>query len=128
MRRGVKDEFPTCAEPTAAGLCGVFIAWTTVADRAAADRIAEAIVTGGLAVCVQVEGPITSHYRWESKQVREEEFRLCFKVLEPLLPALEAKVLALHPYATPEWVVVRAERVGEKYLSWARTNSSTPPP
>jgi periplasmic divalent cation tolerance protein len=35
--------------------------------------------------------------------------------------------LATHPYDTPEWLVVRAERVAEKYLSWAQANSSTPP-
>jgi periplasmic divalent cation tolerance protein len=40
---------------------------------------------------------------------------------------LEAWILAEHPYETPEWIVVRAEHVAEKYLSWARTSSSTPP-
>ena len=47
--------------------------------------------------------------------------------IEKIRVALEARVLATHPYETPEWLVVRAERVGEKYLSWATTNSSTPP-
>ena len=41
--------------------------------------------------------------------------------------ALEAQVLAGHPYDTPEWLVVRAEHVGEKYLSWAEANATFPP-
>ena len=27
-----------------------------------------------------------------------------------------------HPYDTPEWIVIRAEKVSEKYLSWAEAN------
>jgi periplasmic divalent cation tolerance protein len=43
------------------------------------------------------------------------------------LLALEAHVHRHHPYTTPEWIVVRAEHVGEKYLSWAQANSSPLP-
>ena len=105
----------------------MFIAWTTVAEQADAERIAADAVARNLAVCVQIDGPITSHYRWQGKDERSEEYRLCFKCLVQRLAALEQHVLATHPYETPEWLVVRAERVGEKYLSWAEANSSTPP-
>ena len=105
----------------------MFIAWTTVAEPADAERLAADAVARNLAVCVQIEGPITSHYRWQGKAERGEEFRLCYKCLPGRLEALQQHVLATHPYDTPEWIVVRAERVGEKYLSWANANSSTPP-
>ena len=105
----------------------MFIAWTTVANRADADRLATDAVARNLAVCVQIEGPITSHYRWHGRDERSEEFRLTFKCLPSHLDALQEHVLATHSYDTPEWFVIRAERVGEKYLSWANTNSSTPP-
>ncbi len=97
----------------------MFIAWTTVETREAADRLAAGAVAAGLAACVQIEGPIVSHYVWQGRPERAEEFRLMFKALPDRLAALEQQVLAAHPYGTPEWVVVRAERVGEKYLSWA---------
>ncbi len=125
--RSVKGEFPACVGPVAAGTCGMLIAWTTVAKRDDAERLAADIAGRGLAACVQVDGPIASHYRWEGKPTRTEEFRVTFKLLDHDLPALEQHVLAIHPYDTPEWLVVRAERVGEKYLSWASANSSTPP-
>jgi periplasmic divalent cation tolerance protein len=105
----------------------MLIAWTTVGTRADADRLAANAVARNLAVCVQIDGPITSHYRWEGRAEREEEFRLCFKLLESHASALEDHVLTAHPYETPEWVVLQAEKVGEKYLSWAKANSSTPP-
>ena len=105
----------------------MFIAWTTVANRTDADRLAADVVTRNLAVCVQIDGPIVSHYRWQGQHERSEEFRLLFKCLPARLAALEQHVLASHPYETPEWLVMQAVRVGEKYLSWAEANSSTPP-
>ena len=105
----------------------MFIAWTTVAERADADRLASGAVALNLAVCVQIDGPIFSHYRWHGQDERSEEFRLMFKCLPSHLTALEKYVLAKHPYETPEWIVAQAHRVGEKYLSWAEANSSTPP-
>jgi periplasmic divalent cation tolerance protein len=103
------------------------IAWTTVASRADADRLARETIAANLAVCVQVEGPVTSHYRWNGKDEQAEEFRLVFKCLPVRLAALEEHVISNHPYDCPEWIAVGADRVGEKYLSWAVANSTTPP-
>lgn len=105
----------------------MFVAWTTVANRADADRLAATTVERGLAVCVQIDGPIASHYHWQGKVERSEEFRLAFKCLPARLADLEKFVLGAHPYDTPEWLVVRAERVGEKYLSWAEATVHSPP-
>src|SRR6266545_2017921 len=105
----------------------MFIAWTSVATRADADRLAADVVVRNLAVCAQIDGPIVSHYRWQGKAERSEEFRLWFKCLPSHVESLEQRILATHPYDTPEWIVVRAERVGEKYLSWAGAESTTPP-
>lgn len=105
----------------------MFIAWTTVASRDDAERLAVDAVTRNLAACAQIEGPIVSHYRWRGKVERGEEFRLCFKCLPSHLEPLERRILATHPYEAPEWLVVRADRVGEKYLSWAEAESTTPP-
>ncbi len=99
----------------------MLLAWTTVATRTDADRLAETVVAQRLAACVQVDGPVVSHYIWEGKAERAEEFRLLFKFLPAQLTALEAHVLAHHPYTTPEWIVVRAEHVAQKYLSWAES-------
>ena len=105
----------------------MFVAWTTTANRADADRLAAAALERRLAVCVQVEGPVISTYRWQGKIERSEEFRLTFKCLPAQLVELEAYVLGAHPYSTPEWLAVRAEHVGEKYLSWAEGTVHSPP-
>jgi periplasmic divalent cation tolerance protein len=105
----------------------MLLAWTTVAQRPDAERIAAEAVRLGLAACVQIDGPITSHYCWEGKLEAASEFRLCFKFLPANAAALERHVHAVHPYETPEWIVVEARQVAEKYLSWAKTNSSSRP-
>jgi periplasmic divalent cation tolerance protein len=102
----------------------MIIAWTTVARREEADSLAAGAVAAGLAVCVQVEGPVMSHFRWQGRLQHAEEYRLMLKCLPEQLPALEQHILAAHPYDTPEWIAVRAEQVAEKYLSWARANST----
>ncbi len=105
----------------------MFVAWTTTAKREDADRLARGAVEAHLAACAQVEGPITSHYRWEGKIESAEEFRVCFKYLPANASQLGAWVHRHHPYAVPEWVEVSAENVGEKYLSWAMANSTSLP-
>lgn len=103
------------------------IAWTTVATQSDAEDLATKAVTARLAACVQIEGPIRSCYWWEGRIERGEEFRLTFKCPAETLPRLETLVLDRHPYDTPEWIVVNADAVAEKYLSWVRATSSPSP-
>lgn len=105
----------------------MLIAWTTVGTGADAKKLATAAIAAGLAVCVQIEGPIESHYRWKGRTEKAAEFRLTFKLVPARQAALEALIRELHPYETPEWIVVQAKHVSEKYLSWAESNSSPSP-
>ena len=97
----------------------LLIGWTTLPTREGAEALAAAVIAEGLAACVQVEGPVASHYAWEGRRERAEEFRLCLKFTPGQAAALEALILARHPYEVPEWIWVRAEGVAQKYLSWA---------
>jgi len=105
----------------------MYVAWTTVSQRTEAESLAQTSVVRGFAACVQIEGPVASHYIWQGRSERTEEFRLMFKCTAAQLSALETFVLAQHPYETPEWIAVEASRVGEKYLSWAIANPTNLP-
>lgn len=117
--------FSLAAAVAAATVAAMLIAWTTVTERADAEKLARGAAERRLAACVQIDGPIVSHYFWQGRPERAEEFRLCFKFLPEQQAALETWLFAQHPYDTPEWFVVQAERVGEKYLSWARSNATS---
>ncbi|MCR6656361.1 MAG: divalent-cation tolerance protein CutA [Opitutus sp.] len=106
----------------------MLLAWTTVEDRELAEQLATDAVAEGVAVCAQVEvSPIFSAYRWKGQTQTAREFRILFKCLPEQQKPLEQWVLARHPYEVPEWIVVRPESVGEKYLSWAKADSSNRP-
>jgi periplasmic divalent cation tolerance protein len=105
----------------------MFVAWTTTAKRADADRLARGAVEARLAACAQVDGPVTSYYHWEGRLESAEEFRVWFKYLPANASALNGWVHNHHPFATPQWIEVSAENVGEKYLSWAMANSTSAP-
>jgi len=105
----------------------MLIGWTTVESPEQAEALAAGLVEARLAACVQVEGPVTSHYRWEGRTERAMEYRLMVKFLPGRQVELEAWLFSRHPYRTPEWLVVRADHVAEKYLSWAQANSTSVP-
>ncbi len=99
------------------------IAWTTTETREQAEKLARLAVEEGLAACVQIEGPITSFYRWEGSVEKAGEFRLTLKVLRNNAPALKALVHRNHPYETPQWTVANLADVGENYRKWAESSS-----
>lgn len=105
----------------------MLVAWTTVAEKADADRLARGAVEQRLAACAQIDGPVTSHYHWEGRLEQATEYRIWFKCLPTNGAALGSWVHHHHPYATPQWIVVSAESVGEKYLSWSIANSTSAP-
>lgn len=105
----------------------MLIGWTTVETREQAETLARGLVEARLAACVQIDGPILSVYRWQNRVETAPEHRLAIKFLANRQVELEAWLLHRHPYETPEWIVVRADRVSEKYLSWAHANSTSAP-
>ena len=97
----------------------LYIAWTTTETRDDCERLANGLVEKGFAACVQVNGPVHSFYRWRDEVATTEEYRLMIKIAASKLAEAEAWVLARHPYDTPQWVVVAADRVDAGYLAWA---------
>ena len=127
--RAVPFSLPSSGYPVSAFRPqAMLIAWTTVATLADASRLARGAVEARLAACVQVDGPVTSHYRWEGRIESAQEYRLMFKFLPEQAAALEAWIwrpASLRHARSGSWS--RAEHVSEKYLSWAR-GTSTPAP
>lgn len=92
---------------------------TTLPSRAAADACADRLVGGGLAACVQVDGPIESRYVWRGSQERAAEWRCTCKTTPARQAACIAAILADHPYETPEILVVAAT-AAPGYAAWVR--------
>lgn len=101
------------------------VVFITVPDRAEADRIADTLVGERLAACVNILGPIRSVYRWEGKVAHDEELLLVIKTTRPRYAALEARVLEIHPYQTPEVIALPIEQGSAAYLGWIRTETGS---
>jgi periplasmic divalent cation tolerance protein len=91
---------------------------TNLPDRAAAESLAEALITEQLAACVNILAPCRSVYRWQGSVQHDEEHPLLIKTTEERYAALEQAIRARHPYELPEIVAVRIERGLAAYLDW----------
>jgi periplasmic divalent cation tolerance protein len=102
----------------------VLIALCTCPDTRVADRIAEALVSEGLAACVNILPGIASVYRWEGQVQRDAEVLLLIKTTRGRLPELTDRVRGLHPYELPEVIAVPVSGGLPDYLQWVITCTS----
>lgn len=93
------------------------------AGEDAALAFARTLVDERLAACVNVLAPMTSVYRWKGAVETEAERQIVIKTTRARLPALEARLRALHPYELPELTVLSAE-AGAAYERWVRESVS----
>ena len=91
---------------------------STCGDRAVADRVAEALVAGRLAACVNVVPGIGSTYRWRGKIERDEEVLLLIKTRATALDAIETTIKAESGYELPELIAVEITGGSTEYLGW----------
>jgi periplasmic divalent cation tolerance protein len=98
------------------------IVFVTAPDLRTARKLAKAALAARLAACANLVPKIESHYRWQGKMAVGKEVLLIFKTTAVRLAALETLVLKLHPYDTPEFIVVNLNGGNRRYLEWVKTN------
>ena len=91
---------------------------TNLPDRAAAERLADALIQKRVAACVNILAPCRSVYRWKAAMQHDEEHPVLIKTTAERYPALEAAIRAGHPYELPEIIAVPIERGLPAYLDW----------
>lgn len=93
------------------------IAITTFETGEKAREVASTLVGEKLAACVQVSGPIDSFYIWQGKVESQTEYRMLMKTSSRLEEELRERLLQLHPYETPQWLVL-ASTASPAYGDW----------
>lgn len=101
----------------------VVIVLTTLGAAADANAFARTLVEERLAACVNVLSPMSSTYRWKGSVERDDERQLVMKTTRARLQALEARVRELHPYETPEFVILEAT-ASAAYAAWLGESTS----
>jgi periplasmic divalent cation tolerance protein len=97
----------------------------TAPDRNTASALAEHLVDQRLAACVNITQPVTSVYRWQDQLESAEEYLLLIKTTQRQYAALEAAILALHPYELPEIIAVPVTQGLPGYLDWVEQCTKT---
>ena len=90
----------------------------TAPNKEEASRLADMLVSGKLAACVQILPAMESVYRWQGKIERQSEVLLIAKTFTSKFADLEIEVRALHSYETPEIVAVPLTALSEEYRQW----------
>ena len=101
------------------------IVLTTLGRDADAGILARTLVEERLAACVNILPAMTSVYRWKGQVEEEAEQQLVIKTSVGALDALKARLLALHPYETPELLVLAADGA-EAYSAWLEESTTRP--
>jgi periplasmic divalent cation tolerance protein len=102
------------------------LCFTACPDAQTAQRIADVLVEERLAACVSVLPGMRSTYRWEGAIEHADEVLLLAKTVPVQWPALQARILALHPYELPELLAVEARGL-PAYLQWISREASASP-
>jgi periplasmic divalent cation tolerance protein len=95
----------------------------TCPSRRVAEDIADAALEARLAACANLEGPVTSSYRWKGVIEQSFEFILWLKAPEANWPKIEALVDRVHPYDVPAIVAMPLTNVSDAYAAWALENT-----
>jgi periplasmic divalent cation tolerance protein len=110
-------------------MTNVLLAITACPTPESAEILASALVSEGLAACVNQLPGVQSTYMWQGKLQRDSEILLLIKTAATQFEALETRLKALHPYELPELVAVPVTAGSEAYLYWVCKNvAPTPEP
>lgn len=101
----------------------VLLAFTTCPTAESAEILATAVVSEGLAACVNQLPGVQSTYIWQGKLQRDQEILLLIKTTTAQWETLETRLKALHPYELPELIAVPVCAGSTPYLNWIRHNA-----
>jgi len=99
----------------------VLVVFCTFPDVETARAVGRTLVEEGHAACVNVLPGVESIYRWKGKLHTEGEVMAMMKTTIWRYQALEARLIALHPYEVPEVVGVKVEMGSVEYLRWVES-------
>jgi periplasmic divalent cation tolerance protein len=77
----------------------------TTDDKKLADNMCAEVIAAGLGACAQIEGPITSVFRWHGEVHTEQEWRVEIETTAEKADAVVEHIKANHGIEVPEVVV-----------------------
>ena len=94
------------------------IVLTTLPSDTESGALGRTLVEERLAACVNLLPPMDSFYRWEGQVEQDTERQVIIKTARDRVAALWDRIRELHPYETPEFVVLSIQDGSDAYLRW----------
>lgn len=91
---------------------------TTFATGEVAASVVRKLVEEKVAACGTILPGARSIYAWKGAVEDADEVVVFFKTAAEKLPALQARLLELHPYETPEILALDPTGVSADYAAW----------
>ncbi len=89
-----------------------------------AELLARTLVDERLCACVNLLGPVRSHYRWEGAVEAAEETMLVVKTTRSRCADFQRRFVELHPYDVPEVLELPVAGGLAAYLQWVASSVS----
>ncbi len=108
------------ADPAIAG--SVVEITTTLPSIESARTVAHELLSQRLVACVQILGPIESHYRWQDAIEQAQEWKLFIKTSSTRTQQTIEKIQSSHPYDVPEILVFKSVDSTQLYETWIKSS------
>ena len=97
---------------------GLAVVLTTAPSTSVASDLARALLSEGLAACVNLIPACQSIYVWKGQLCEESEVLCVIKTQHQHLAALFHRISGLHPYELPEMLAFDAAAASSAYRRW----------
>lgn len=87
-------------------------------DQACAQMLARTLVNEQWVACANLLPGMLSIYRWQGEVHEDAEVQLILKTDSQHLAGMQARLRELHPYQTPEILVLAVDEGDKEYLAW----------
>jgi periplasmic divalent cation tolerance protein len=94
------------------------VVFVTAPSEAQAVDLGQRLVDERLAACVNVVPGVTSIFMWQGRREEAAEALLLVKAPAGGYPALQRRILELHPYSVPEVLAIAVDAGAPAYLQW----------
>ncbi len=94
------------------------VVFVTAGNREEAQRIADGLIEGKLAACVNIVDGVDSVFVWQGKRDSARETLLIIKSRMERFSALVEAVKAVHTYEVPEIIALPIVDGHKPYLTW----------
>lgn len=91
---------------------------TTFPDKEKAMETATWLVQNRYVACAQVGSPVNSIYEWKGQIERDTEYPVTFKTVKSKIELLHNRLIEMHPYEVPQFLVFMAEERDDPYQEW----------